>query len=250
MSSSTRPPDPGVAPAAATARHDALLLWLRVVLAIAYPLLAHVASARQDGTLAAIALADIALIVLLEPLLQRRAGAWALLAAFAAVLWWLAGTRHALLPLLLVPVAFVALVAWGFGRTLRAGQVPLIGRIVAALDGIPHPALAPELRSYTRALTLAWTLLLATLASCNLALALLAVPGGLLARIGIAAPMAVSEAQWSWFANISDYGILGGFMLLEYAYRKRRFPGRYHSFLDFLRAMARLGPAFWRDLLH
>jgi len=71
MSSSTRPPDPGIAPVAATARPDALLLWLRVALALAYPLLAHVASARQDATLAAVALADIALIVLLEPLLQR-----------------------------------------------------------------------------------------------------------------------------------------------------------------------------------
>jgi uncharacterized membrane protein len=249
MSSSTRPPDPGVVPVAATARHDALLLWLRVGLALAYPLLAHVASARQDATLAAIALADIALIVLLEPLLQRRGGAWALLAAIAIALWWLVRTPYALLPLLLVPVAFVALVAWSFGRTLRAGRVPLIGRIVAALDGIPHAALAPDLRAYTRSLTLAWTLLLAALASCNLVLALLAVPGGLLASIGVAAPVTVSEAQWSWFANISDYGIVGGFMLLEYAYRQRRFPGRYHSFLDFLQKMARLGPAFWRDLL-
>jgi uncharacterized membrane protein len=236
-------------PVAATARQDAFLLWTRIALALAYPLLAHIASARQAPVLAAIALADIALIVLLEPLLPRRAGAWALLAAIAIALWWLARTPYALLPLLLVPVAFVALVAWGFGRTLRAGRVPLIGRIVAALDGIPHAALAPDLRAYARSLTLAWTLLLATLASCNLALALLAVPGGLLASIGVAAPVAVSEAQWSWFANISDYGIVGGFMLLEYAYRKRRFPGRYHSFLDFLRKMARLGPAFWRDLL-
>jgi len=249
MSSSTRPPDPDVV-AASAARQDATLLWSRLALAGAYPLLAHLASARQDGVLAALALADIAVIVLLEPLLRRRAGAWALLAACIAGAWWLAGTRHALLPLLLVPVAFVALVAWGFGRTLRSGRVPLIGRIVAALEGVPHPTLAPELRRYTRSLTLAWTLLLATLALCNLGLALLAVPGGLLARIGVAAPLAVSQAQWSWFANISDYGIVGGFMLLEYAYRKRRFPGRYHSFLDFLQRMARLGPAFWRDLLH
>jgi uncharacterized membrane protein len=232
------------------ARQDAIVLGLRVALALAYPLLAHVASARQAPVLAAIALADIALIVLLEPLLQRRGRAWMLLAIILVALAWLARTPHALLPLLLVPVAFVALVAWSFGRTLRAGRVPLIGRIVAALDGTPHAGLAPDLRAYTRALTWAWTLLLAALATCNLALALLAVPAGLLARIGIAAPVAVSEAQWSWFANISDYGIVGGFMLLEYAYRKHRFPGRYHSFLDFLRRMARLGPAFWRDLLH
>lgn len=249
MSSSTRPPDPGRSPALPGNRQDALLASLRLALALAYPLLAHAASARQHAGLAAIALADIVVIVLLQPLLQGRARAWALLAACAVALWWLAGTRHALLPLLLVPVAFVALVAWAFARTLRAGQVPLIGRIVAALDGIAYPALAPELRGYTRSLTLAWALLLALLALCNLALALLAVPGGLLARSGIAMPLAVSQEQWSWFANFSDYGIVGGFMLLEYAYRTRRFPGRYRSFLDFLRALARLGPGFWRGLM-
>lgn len=249
MSSNTRPPETGVVPVAGAARHDALLLWLRLALALAYPLLAHIASGRQDRMLAAIALADIALIVLLEPLLQRRIRAWALLAAILSGLWWLARTPYALLPLLLVPVAFVTLVAWGFGRTLRAGQIPLIGRIVAALEAIPYALLAPELRSYTRSLTLAWATLLATLALCNLAMALLAVPGGLLASVGIAPPLAVSRTQWSWFANISDYGIVGGFMLLEFAYRQRRFPGRYHSLLDFLQRLARLGPAFWRQLL-
>lgn len=250
MSSSTGPSDPAVAAIAAAARRDARLPWLRLALALAYPLLAHLAGLRHDGALAALALVDIALLVLLEPLAQRRAYAWALLAASVVALWALARTRYALLPLLLVPVAFVAWVAWAFARTLGAGRVPLIGCIVAALDGVPHATLAPELQAYSRALTRAWAALLAALALCNLALALLAVPGGLLASLGVAAPLAVSRAQWSWFANVSDYGILGGFMLAEFAYRQRRFPGRYRSFADFLRQLARLGPGFWRTLLH
>ena len=250
MSSSTSAPERERAAAAAAGdRHLAAVFGVRVALAVAYPLLAHAASAAQNQWLATCALADIVLIVLLQPLLQRRAWAWSLLAVLAVVLAWLLRDGHALLPLLLVPVAFVALVAWSFGRTLRAPRVPLIGRIVAAIEQQPYPALAPELRRYTRSLTLAWTLLLATLASCNLALALLATPGGLLAAAGIATPLAVSEAQWSWFANISDYGIIGGFMLLEFAWRQRVFPGRHRSFVAFLRELAQLGPAFWRDLL-
>ena len=84
----------------------------------------------------------------------------------------------------------------------------------------------------------------------NLVLALVAVPRGLLATFGVAAPFAVTEAQWSWFANWLDYGLVGVLFVVEYLVRKHRFPGRYHSFSDFLRRMAALGPAFWRTLLH
>ncbi|MGH8077662.1 MAG: hypothetical protein ACREPE_10100, partial [Lysobacter sp.] len=59
----------------------------RVVLAIAYPFLAHWASHRGGGPAAAFALFDLALIVLLLPLVQRRGWAWALLALIAAALW-------------------------------------------------------------------------------------------------------------------------------------------------------------------
>ena len=51
----------------------------RLLLALAYPWLAHAASLRHDPSLAAIALGDIAVIVLLDPLVHRRAWAWALL---------------------------------------------------------------------------------------------------------------------------------------------------------------------------
>lgn len=232
-----------------TAASDWRVPAARVGLALAYPFLAHAASVRDSGALAAAALGTIVLMVLAEGLLHGRARAWLALAACVAALVALARSAHAQLPLLLVPVAFIALVAFWFGRSLVAGRVPLITRIVAALDRQPPGELAPGLRRYTRRLTLAWAVVLSLLAACNLVLALLAVPGGLLASLGIAVPLAVSEAQWSWFANGANYGLVGGFFFAEYLYRKRRFPGRYRSFLDFLRRMAGLGPAFWRDLL-
>jgi uncharacterized membrane protein len=221
---------------------------LRVALAIAYPFLAHAASLRDSGPLAACALAVIALMALAEGLLARRAGAWLVLLMIGLALVGLARSPYAQLPLLLVPVAFIGLIGWSFGRTLRAGRVPLITRIVSALERQTPDALEPALRQYTRRLTLAWTLVLAALGACNLVLAAIAVPNGLLSSVGIAPSLAVTEAQWSWFANWLNYGLVGGFFLLEYLYRKRRFPGRYRNFADFAGRLSRLGPAFWRDL--
>jgi uncharacterized membrane protein len=172
-----------------------------------------------------------------------------LAAVAAAGAWWL--YRHGLtaLPLLLVPVLFVALVAWLFGRSLRAGRVPLINRIVSGLDGVPPEQLPADVAAYARRLTAAWAGVLALLGLANLVLALLASPGGLLAQAGITPPWPVTHAQWSWFANLLNYGLVGGFFVLEFQYRRRRFPGRDGGFFSFLRRMGGLGPAFWRDFL-
>ena len=205
---------------------------LRILLMVAYPLIAHAAATTGSGWLAALAALDIALVVLLEALARPSAAAWVLLAAIALALAWLAQTPHALIPLLLAPPAFVGMVAWAFARTLRAGRIPLVGRIAGAIDGIPWERMEPEVRRYTRQVTWAWALLLGTLACADLALAMLAPP-----------------LQWSWFANIGDYLVIGGFMLCEFGYRRVRFPRRGPGFAGFLRRMATLGPAFWREAL-
>jgi len=221
----------------------------RLLLALAYPWLAHAASTRGSSALAIVALADLALVILLDPLLRLRGWAWISALLVALGLARLALSAHALLPLLLVPVAVLAFIAWMFGRTLRDGRVPLISRIVAALEAMPATQLAPDLQRYTRRLTAAWAGLLAALALVNLLLALVAVPRGLLASAGIAAPWVVTEAQWSWCANLLNYGLVVGFFVGEYQFRKRVFPGRYSSFIHFMRRMGSLGPAFWATLL-
>jgi hypothetical protein len=48
----------------------------RIACALAYPLLAHWASHDGRGWVAALALADLALVILIEPLLHRRGWAW------------------------------------------------------------------------------------------------------------------------------------------------------------------------------
>jgi uncharacterized membrane protein len=225
------------------------IVVLRLLLAIAYPLLAHRASVDGDNALAAVALLDLALIVLLEPLARWRGWAWVLLALSVAGLWALRDGDVPVLLLLAPPMLFAAWVSWFFGRSLRPGRVPLISRIVAALEACEPSALKPELQRYTRRLTFAWALLLGLLALADGVLALIAVPDGVLARLGQPPVLSVSQQAWSWFANLLDYGILGGFFLGEYLLRQRLFPDPpYRNFLDFLRRMGQLGPAFWREL--
>ncbi len=221
----------------------------RLALALAYPVLAHLASLRDDPVLVAFALGDLAVFVLLDFLLNRRAWAWGVLLATVVGLVTVAHSPHLHMVLLLVPAAFVALVAWTFGRTLREGHVPLITRMVSAIDGVPLAQLTPDLLGYSRTLTATWAAVLSGLAVCNFLLALVAVPGGLLHSLGIAPPVTVSESAWSWFANLLNYGLVGGLFVGEYFYRVRRFPGRYTSFFDFVRKMVGLGPTVWRGLL-
>ncbi|TBR07878.1 MAG: ketosynthase [Lysobacter sp.] len=223
---------------------------VRLLLSAAYPLLAHAASATGDTRLAAIALLDILLILLVLPLLAGRVWAWALVVASAALLWRMQLSTLLPVVLLLPPVLITAFLSWGFARTLRPGQTPLISRIVAGLEHCPAHDLAPSLRDYTRSLTRFWALLLGGLALANLALGIVAVPDGLLARLGQPSPVQVPRLMWSWFANLLDYGIVAAVFVIEYIIRMRRFPDRpYRSFPEFLRRLGALGPAFWRDVL-
>ena len=226
-----------------------MTLAFQALLALAYTVLAHLSNALDRPGLGAIALALLAVMLLLAPMARGRWWAWLALPLLLLGVWTLHEAGLVRVPMLLVPVAFVALVAWWFGRSLRAGRMPLITRIVARMEDVPADALAPDLRSYTRGLTAAWSGLLAVLALLNLLLSVVAVPDGLLATLGAPSPLPITRTQWSWFANISNYGVIGGFFIAEYQLRKRRFPGRYDSSLHFLRKLAALGPAFWRDFL-
>lgn len=225
---------------------------LRLGLVVAYPLLCHAASvaSAQAGRWAALALFSLLLWCLLDALWQRRTQAWLWLLASFAVLWLLAGSDWAWLLLLAPPVVFPLWVAWLFARTLRAGQQPLIARIVQAVHAQAGMPVDAPLQRYVRRLTAAWALVLVLLAAINLGLALSVVPDGLLAGLGYRPWWPVSHIQWSWLANVANWSLLGGFGLLEYAWRSWRFPLRPDRNLwHFARLLAGLGPAFWRDLL-
>lgn len=221
---------------------------VRVGCALAYPVLAHWASRDGGGPAAAVALTDLVLVLLIEPLWRGRVRAWLLFAALLAALYASARTPHAQALLLAPPVLFLALLAWFFGRSLRAPREALITRIVAGLHGCTPAQLPAALYRYTRTLTAAWAVLLGVLALVNAGLALVAVPDGVLARLGHMPAWGVPREQGSLFANLLDYGVVGGFLFGEYALRRRHFALPYRHFGEFLLQMARLGPGFWRAL--
>ncbi|WP_305805751.1 ketosynthase [Stenotrophomonas sp. YIM B06876] len=236
--------------AAPGAGHGVAAALLRGLLLLAYPLLSHLASLRAGGAWAAGAMFSLVLLVLLAPLAQRRRWALPALGLCTLALLWLAGSPLAWMLLLAPPVVFPLLVAWGFARTLAPARVPLIGRIMRALYQHAGMPVTAALERYTRRLTAAWAAVLVLLAALNLGLAASAVPGGLLVTFGLQPWWPVSHAQWSWCANIANWGLIGGFFVLEYAVRTRLFPQRPdRNPAQFARQMAQLGPAFWRDLL-
>ncbi len=226
-----------------------MIFVIEALLALAYGVLAHLASASGDDLYALGALLALVAMMLAAGLAARRMWALATLPLSLGACWWLYAHGHASLPLLLVPVVFIAVISWWFARSLRSPHGALITRIVAAIERVPIAEVPDDLRRYTRALSAAWALVLGGLALLNLVLALVARPGGLLDSVGIVAPVSVTREQWSWCANLLNYGIVGGFFALEFRYRQKRFPGKDRNFLDFARKMAGLGPAFWRGFL-
>lgn len=225
-----------------------MIAVLRLLLLAMYAPLAHFAGTLHSPLLAVLALGDLALMVLIDGLLRRRLAAWLALAVSTVALLVLAQSRHALMPLLLVPPLFTAMIGWWFARSLRPGREPIIAKVVGALYARAGMPLSDRHRRYTRGLTMAWAVLLGLLTVVNLTLALIAVPDGVLMQLGLHAPVTVTSAQWSLVANIANYGVLGGFALIEYHARKFVFPVRpYRNIVDFGRQMAALGPAFWKS---
>ena len=212
-------------------------------LAVSYPLCAHAAIMLGSPGLTLASVVVLAAAVLFRPLAEGRRWAWVAAPPAAlgiAALWRL---DAAALVLYLPPILLNVFLAWLFGHTLRPGSTPLIERLVVLLQPPGQPAEAAVLR-YVRRLTWAWTLLFTTLAIMNLALAACVSPGGLLEAAGQRSPWPIRREAWSLFANVLNYAIVIAFFVLEFSFRMRRFPDRpYRSLPDFLRRVARLGPA-------
>jgi len=100
----------------------------------------------------------------------------------------------------LLPTLVLLWLAWFFGRTLLAGEVPLIERVAR----VAKPALSPELVRYTRLLTALWCSYFVMAAAFNLGADL----GFSRVSLGVAATSAT-------------------FFVLEYRLRRMLFPGEY-----------------------
>ena len=222
----------------------AVLSRFKIILILAYPLVAHFAVIRSSMALIILALILLIGVALLPALIRGSKSAWITLPFIAAALWWLSRSTHATLPLFIAPVLVPGFMTGVFGSSLLAGQTPVIEQLIHLMQ---PPGETPEeaVWVYARTLTLAWTLLFVVVATTNLVLALLAEPGGLLLIGGITPPFTVPLEWWSLFANLIGYLLVAAFFVIEYAYRRHRCPRQpYRNMLDFflrvLAAMPRL----------
>ena len=208
-------------------------------LAIAYPVLAHMAVVSRSVAVTVASLAVLASLALLPRLVARSLIGWCLAPVVTAGLLLLAHSNAAWLPLYATPVFVNLFGAWIFGHTLAPGQMPLIERLARLLhepDGI-----SDEIARYARKVTLMWALFLSSLAVLNLTLALLATPDGVLLMMGWHPLITVPVEVWSLFANFIDYILAGALFLAEYAYRQRKFPEQpYRNVFDFLQRARRI----------
>lgn len=225
----------------------AAIRQVTTALSFAYPVLAHFAVARNSEGLTLAALALLAAIALLPGLVRGAAAAWLAVPLVGAAYWWLSSLAMPVLPLYVPPILVPAFLAYVFGNTLMLGRTPLISQLIRLLQAPGDAEPESAVWSYARRLTAVWTVLFLALATFNLVLAALVEPDGLLRAGGIAPPLAVSHEVWSLFTNLIEYLVVAALFLIEYAYRRQRFPRQpYRNMFDFIRRMLAAMPLIGR----
>jgi len=203
MCNSTGPSDAGTPdglPGSAALRVVAGLLAL-----IGYQLLAHWAATRAatPAAVAMVALGPLALVALWTVVRRSMLGGLALAAALAVVVALADQLPAATRVLPLLPQLAVCLgLAWMFGGTLRPGREPLVTRMAH----IVHGTLPPQIVTYTRNVTLAWTLFMLAMSVASVVLFLFA-----------------PVSFWSLFANLLLLPLIALMFLAEYLYRSLRY---------------------------
>lgn len=184
----------------------------------AYPVLIHLSFAL-DRPLLVTGIWLAASAVGLAVAIRRGLASWALmfgilLSAGAALWWWGSAIDLIYIPPVLINTALMIL----FGRTLLPGATPLVARIAALWRGHLDQAVA----SYTRRVTVAWTVFFALMVVESIALALFA-------------PLNI----WSLFTNLLNYVFVLLFFVIEYQLRLYCLPSHEHlSFRAFCHLVA------------
>ncbi|QFY43922.1 acyl carrier protein [Candidatus Methylospira mobilis] len=104
--------------------------------------------------------------------------------------------------------AFNSILCLGFGRTLTAGQTPMVTQFATRIRG----AVTPDIAVYTRAVTLAWTVFFGILVLVSLMLFLLG-----------------SHYNWSLFATTLTPALVCLMFAIEYLIRLRQLPRIKHD---------------------
>lgn len=215
-----------------------------------YCVLSYLAVRLVSPVLSVAALALLIGAPLARPLRAGRPLAWLLAAALVAAAFLASrrATTAAHVAVLLAPAAINLALAGLFGHTLLAGRMPLVERIVRLLHA-PEDVRDGAVYGYARTVTVCWTALFLFNAATCLSLALLAAPRGLLLTLGVEPPATVPLAAWALFSDFGCYGLSALLFLVEFLYRRRRFPWQpYRNLGEFLRSAAGVGPALAAEL--
>jgi uncharacterized membrane protein len=151
-------------------------------------------------------------------------GAWL---ALATLLLVPAGMGHPELALSILPVVFLAVAAWLFGRTLLPGAEPLVSRFVRVIEGEARLSL-PGVCRYTRGVTVFWACLLGCMTLLSLLIALFAVPGGWLSVLGIMVPAYLPGSLLEWYPEAGCWTLLAAAFVGEYLFRRWYLRGIPH----------------------
>jgi uncharacterized membrane protein len=186
---------------------DALRIAAVCALIAAYTCLSHYCNTHGAHRLGA-ALALAPLLIFVFGILRHTVPAfWLLLATAAGALLlydaWPILEKNFSVVYLLQECGMYGLLAVGFGRSLRAGDVALCTRLADKLHG---PLSAAEVR-YSRRVTLAWTLFFVLMAAT-------------IAVLYVSVPRAV----WSAFVNFGAIPLIAAMFAVEYAVRSRVLP--------------------------
>jgi uncharacterized membrane protein len=205
---------------------------LRVAVSLSYLSLVHVAALLDEPL---IGVAAILLVMLCGAVASfamkgwsRAALSWLIASAvaFGLLIAGLRGSQTVSTIILFPPALISAYFLVLFGRTLLPGHEPLITRFSRVnFDGAVPPAIA----SYTRRLTVVWTVLFAAMTIET-------------AALGAFADLAI----WSWWANVINPAVALSFFFLEHAFRAVRYREWGHS--SPLRTIAiMMRPSSWID---
>ena len=177
------------------------------VLIVAYTCLSHYCNTRGVRPLGVGLALTPPLAVLITLLWHTLRSALALLVTALGVLLlydgWPILEKNFSVVYLLQECGMYGLLAIGFGRSLRAGNVALCTRLADKLHG---PLNAAEVR-YTRRVTLAWTLFFVLMAAT-------------IAILYVSSP----RALWSAFVNFVTIPLIAAMFAAEYAVRGRVLP--------------------------
>ncbi len=201
-------------PTETASRRPALLLLAT------YPVLAIAGAITHRQIFPLLALALLLTVLMLPQLRAFRLLPWLAWLGMQGGLLLL--SHYQLVGLLLetLPILIHALLAYWFGRTL-ADPEPLVARFIVVLEGEARLQ-QPGVLRYARQVTWFWTLLLAGQALLLSVLLLCASHSGLLARLGIAAPLQVPEQWAAAWLRLGCFLVIGLAFALEYAYRRWR----------------------------